>query len=98
MGFTYAASKLVVQLADVRIIALGVLDFPKSAYHVNKNARTFLHPPGLRGSETAKIEVSRKYNLSKTRIVKSPTSIPLHLAPQVNLYVPVFRPVMGGYV
>ncbi|OCH95999.1 hypothetical protein OBBRIDRAFT_809530 [Obba rivulosa] len=38
----------VVEFADVRIIALGVLHKPRSRLSVNDNARTFLHPPGMR--------------------------------------------------
>ncbi|KAI0005142.1 hypothetical protein BJV74DRAFT_807212 [Russula compacta] len=39
--------RLVVQLADVRILALGVLNNPRGPFTINKNARTFLHPPGI---------------------------------------------------
>ncbi|KAI0303953.1 hypothetical protein BC826DRAFT_980589 [Russula brevipes] len=38
--------RLVVQLADVRILALGVLNNPRGAFTINRNARAFLHPPG----------------------------------------------------
>ncbi|EMD40480.1 hypothetical protein CERSUDRAFT_111075 [Gelatoporia subvermispora B] len=37
----------VVEFADVRIIALGVLHRPRSKLSVNDNARNFLHPPGV---------------------------------------------------
>ncbi|KAI9513263.1 hypothetical protein F5148DRAFT_286601 [Russula earlei] len=39
--------RLVVQLADVRILALGVLNNPRGVFTVNRNARAFLHPPGI---------------------------------------------------
>ncbi|TFY71988.1 hypothetical protein EVG20_g1027 [Dentipellis fragilis] len=39
--------RLVVQFADVRIIALGVLNTPERYLSVNTNARAFLHPPGI---------------------------------------------------
>ncbi|KAI0307039.1 hypothetical protein B0F90DRAFT_1684632, partial [Multifurca ochricompacta] len=39
--------RLVVQLTDVRILALGVLNNPRGAFTINKNARAFLHPPGI---------------------------------------------------
>ncbi|GAW05071.1 hypothetical protein LENED_006905 [Lentinula edodes] len=39
--------RLVVELTDVRIIALGTLDRPRSTLTVNPNAHTFLHPPGI---------------------------------------------------
>ena len=40
-------SKLVVELTDVRIIALGVLNKPRGPTSINTNARLFLHPPGI---------------------------------------------------
>ncbi|KLO19939.1 hypothetical protein SCHPADRAFT_817392 [Schizopora paradoxa] len=40
--------RVVVEFADVRIIALGVLNNPRSPLSINNNARAFLHPPGLR--------------------------------------------------
>ncbi|KAK7676884.1 hypothetical protein QCA50_020140 [Cerrena zonata] len=39
--------RLVLELTDVRILALGVLHKPRSSFSVNKNAKTFLHPPGV---------------------------------------------------
>ncbi|KAJ7584261.1 hypothetical protein C8J56DRAFT_1089809 [Mycena floridula] len=39
--------RLVVQLADVRILALGTLNKPKSTLTINTNAHIFLHPPGI---------------------------------------------------
>ncbi|KAF9078122.1 hypothetical protein BDP27DRAFT_1310815 [Rhodocollybia butyracea] len=39
--------RLVVELADVRILALGTLNHPRSTLTVNPNAHTFLHPPGI---------------------------------------------------
>ncbi|KAL4249671.1 hypothetical protein ABKN59_007062 [Abortiporus biennis] len=44
----------VVEFADVRIIALGVLHKPRSSMMVNKNARLFLHPPGMERVEVDK--------------------------------------------
>ncbi|KAJ3828104.1 hypothetical protein F5880DRAFT_1029998 [Lentinula raphanica] len=44
--------RLVVQLADVRIIALGTLNRPRSTLTVNPNAHTFLHPPGIDDLQT----------------------------------------------
>ncbi|KAJ7284135.1 hypothetical protein C8J57DRAFT_1433033 [Mycena rebaudengoi] len=38
--------ELVVQLADVRILALGTLNRPRSPLTVNPNAKLFLQPPG----------------------------------------------------
>ncbi|KAF5358927.1 hypothetical protein D9758_004842 [Tetrapyrgos nigripes] len=39
--------RLVVQLQDVRILALGTLNSPRSTLTVNPNAHSFLHPPGI---------------------------------------------------
>lgn len=39
--------QLVVELADVRIIAFGVLNKPRGSTTVNSNARLFLHPSGV---------------------------------------------------
>ena len=41
------SAQLVVELADVRIIALGVLNKPRGSTSVNANARLLLHPPGI---------------------------------------------------
>ncbi|THH30697.1 hypothetical protein EUX98_g3509 [Antrodiella citrinella] len=40
-------TRLLVEFADVRIVALGVLNKPRSNFTVNSNARTLLHPPGI---------------------------------------------------
>ncbi|KAF5387659.1 hypothetical protein D9615_000596 [Tricholomella constricta] len=39
--------RLVVELADVRILAFGTLNRPRSALTFNPNAHMFLHPPGI---------------------------------------------------
>ncbi|GJE84346.1 hypothetical protein PsYK624_004220 [Phanerochaete sordida] len=39
--------RLIVELADVRIIALGVLNKPRGTTSVNPYARVLLHPPGI---------------------------------------------------
>ena len=39
--------QLVVEFRDVRIIALGVLNKPRSSFSINQNARLLLHPPGM---------------------------------------------------
>lgn len=32
---------------DVRILALGVVNRPRTSFTINRNAHTFLYPPGL---------------------------------------------------
>ena len=44
--------QLVVQLADVRVLALGVLNKPRSSLSINENARIFLRPPEHVGENT----------------------------------------------
>ncbi|KAJ6538573.1 hypothetical protein DFH09DRAFT_1177262 [Mycena vulgaris] len=44
-------ARLVVQFADVRVLALGTLNRPRSPLTVNPNAKAFLHPPGI-GSDS----------------------------------------------
>ncbi|KAK0230639.1 hypothetical protein IW262DRAFT_1339509 [Armillaria fumosa] len=43
--------RLVVTLADVRILAFGTLNRPRSTLMVNPNAHIFLHPPGIEADE-----------------------------------------------
>ncbi|TFK43747.1 hypothetical protein BDQ12DRAFT_675493 [Crucibulum laeve] len=43
--------RLVVEFADVRILAFGTLGRPQSTLTVNTNARIFLHPPGIEAGE-----------------------------------------------
>ncbi|KAH7916270.1 hypothetical protein BJ138DRAFT_596179 [Hygrophoropsis aurantiaca] len=47
--------RLVVSFQDVRIIALGVLNRPRTSLTVNRNARILLHPPGVEGCENRRI-------------------------------------------
>ncbi|TFK55560.1 hypothetical protein OE88DRAFT_1709994 [Heliocybe sulcata] len=49
----YQRLQLVVQFADVRIIALGVLTKPKGPFSLNPNAKALLHPPGIEKSYVA---------------------------------------------
>ena len=42
--------KLVIELADVRILALGTITKPRSNFSINSNAHLFLNPPGIVGS------------------------------------------------
>lgn len=42
--------QLVIELADVRILALGTITKPRSNFSINPNAHLFLNPPGIVGS------------------------------------------------
>jgi len=44
-----AIPQLVVELADVRILALGTITKPRSNFSINPNAHHFLNPPGIAG-------------------------------------------------
>ncbi|KAK0461993.1 uncharacterized protein EV420DRAFT_1266034 [Desarmillaria tabescens] len=44
--------RLVVTLADVRILAFGTLNRPRSTLMVNPNAHILLHPPGIEADES----------------------------------------------
>lgn len=48
--------QLVVQFTDVRILAFGVLNTPKTHFSVNDNAWSLLHPPGVRLPELSELE------------------------------------------
>jgi len=43
--------RVVLQLTDVRIIALGIMNRPRTNFLVNRNARAFFCPPGLGASD-----------------------------------------------
>ncbi|KZS97494.1 hypothetical protein SISNIDRAFT_449005 [Sistotremastrum niveocremeum HHB9708] len=45
--------RIVVQFADVRILALGVLHKPRGSFTINSNAKAFLQPPGITSSTTS---------------------------------------------
>jgi hypothetical protein len=44
--------QLVVELADVRVLAFGTLNRPRSTLTINPNAHMFLHPPGVDADDT----------------------------------------------
>ncbi|EGO02029.1 hypothetical protein SERLA73DRAFT_104286 [Serpula lacrymans var. lacrymans S7.3] len=84
--------RLVVEFPDVRIIALGVLNRPKTQFTVNANARAFLHPPGieavdniLTGSSDGNDSVESDNN------TQPPNTLP------DRLYFPVNQTSQAGY-
>ncbi|KAJ7780996.1 hypothetical protein B0H16DRAFT_1658683 [Mycena metata] len=70
-------ARLVVQFADVRVIALGTLNRPRSSLTVNPNAKAFLHPPGV-APDTAAIKdySSLKYPLPAQTHINYPFYTP----------------------
>jgi hypothetical protein len=48
--------QLVVEFADVRILAFGTLNKPRSPFSVNPNAQIFLHPPGINHSTASVVD------------------------------------------
>lgn len=66
--------RLVVELADVRILAFGVLTKPRSPFSINENARILLHPLGIhRGDsdETASLSETSSLHSSRFSFTKS---------------------------
>lgn len=67
-----APPQVIVELADVRILALGILAKPRSNLSVNPNARIFVNPPGIPG------DTQRKDFFSKVSVRKPLTLIDDH--------------------
>ncbi|KAI0321388.1 hypothetical protein OF83DRAFT_1161811 [Amylostereum chailletii] len=93
--------RLVVQLADVRVIALGVLNIPRGTFTINKNARAFLHPPGLVGGGNVVAGVHNPDSPSShaRRVSTSFTSeTPLLIMPQYErMSMPIPAPSHAHY-
>lgn len=47
--------QVIVEFADVRILAIGVLNKPRTSFGVNHLAKTLLHPPGIDGDAPSKL-------------------------------------------
>lgn len=47
--------RVVVEFADVRILAIGVLSKPRTSFGVNHLAKALLHPPGIDGDAATKL-------------------------------------------
>ncbi|KAJ3574790.1 hypothetical protein NP233_g1519 [Leucocoprinus birnbaumii] len=56
--------RVVIELADVRIIAFGVLSRPKTTLSINPNAHMLLRPPGIEWGEAKRNTAGRKRHLS----------------------------------
>ncbi|KAJ7068513.1 hypothetical protein C8F01DRAFT_612703 [Mycena amicta] len=61
-------ARLVVQFADVRILALGSLDHPRSEWSVNANAKLLLEPPELASPRSRSYSVLRYPTPADTHI------------------------------
>ncbi|KAH9850792.1 hypothetical protein C2E23DRAFT_869742 [Lenzites betulinus] len=76
-------ARLVVEFKDVRIIALGVLTKPRSAFSINHNARLFLHPPGITKGEEGLSSSSESISEGSEESFQSP---PEQTVPPRNAY------------
>ena len=90
-------SQLVVEFADVRILAFGVLNAPRSPLTVNRNARRLLQPPGVYPSTTdaASIRSGDTASTANTRCglsIPSKSSIGLNLIPFTAAMEPMSYP------
>ncbi|THH11905.1 hypothetical protein EW145_g329 [Phellinidium pouzarii] len=100
--------RLVVELADVRILALGVLCKPRSTFSINENARVLLHPPGIQrddevsASLTSRVSVdekmgvlSRDSNHFNSPLINSEYTLMTHPQPSPrHINYPLYTP--GG--
>jgi len=65
----------IVEFADVRVIALGVLHKPRSSFTINKNARILLHPPGIEKDEPPTVEDSASWHSARSSISSEASQI-----------------------
>ncbi|KAI0353047.1 hypothetical protein OH77DRAFT_1497540 [Trametes cingulata] len=90
-------ARLVVEFKDVRIIALGVLTKPRSAFSVNHNARLFLHPPGItKGEEdesTTSGSISDGSDESFQSLLEAPVPVKNHHGNPKDLYRELTHPL-----
>ncbi|KAF8450638.1 hypothetical protein L210DRAFT_2402058 [Boletus edulis BED1] len=80
--------RVVLQLMDARILALGVVNRPSPHLTTNRNAHAFLYPPGLEPHSTTVTwddEVSKHYNTIYRRL-SYPT--PSHTHSNYPMYTP----------
>lgn len=80
--------KLVVEFADVRILAFGVRNKPRSTFMINSNARMLLQPPGISGSvgvenilDSSRASIDERMSLRSTSNTykHSPVKCVLHI-------------------
>ncbi|KAJ6628935.1 hypothetical protein B0H10DRAFT_1777484 [Mycena sp. CBHHK59/15] len=84
--------RLVVRFADVRILALGTLNRPRSPLTVNVNAKCFLHPSGIPSSSRSETSDGEHYSGSSTSPMYSRLRYPLPAQTHANY--PFYTP--GG--
>ncbi|KAH9948409.1 hypothetical protein B0H21DRAFT_847298 [Amylocystis lapponica] len=66
--------RVLVEFADVRIIALGVLNKPRTAFTVNNNARALLHPPFIEKPDNLDAETEDTSDVSDIATIDDATS------------------------
>jgi len=62
---THVTSQPVLDLQDLRILALGTLDRPRTNFPVNPNAHLFLNPPGVYANPVESNTISNSRSLQK---------------------------------
>ncbi|KAF9443324.1 hypothetical protein P691DRAFT_738030 [Macrolepiota fuliginosa MF-IS2] len=84
--------RLVLELADVRIIAYGTLDRPRTTLDINPNAHMFLHPPGIEQGEARRNIIRRNFSNAEDFIqdygvypLMSVTSVPNYLSQEYQI-------------
>ncbi|KAH8118654.1 hypothetical protein DFH11DRAFT_1568580 [Phellopilus nigrolimitatus] len=85
--------RLVVEFADVRILAFGVLCKPRSTFSINENARTLLHPPGIhRDEEEEASSISPRASFDESISVISRDANYFNPPPMNSVYEPLTYP------
>jgi hypothetical protein len=96
--------QLVVEFADVRVLAFGTLANPRSPFLVNVNAHHFLHPKGIDPYETDLVSNDDPVTVLSNRRIKD-FGIPLSSGTEGNierrsqvLLVAVHKPsILGSF-
>ncbi|KAG6903413.1 hypothetical protein C0995_005436 [Termitomyces sp. Mi166 len=81
--------RLVVEFADVRILAFGTLNRPRSILTVNPNAHMFLYPPGIGPGPDCLVDALRSYSVSSmSTLVEDHGVYPIHNSTPTHTYIP----------
>ncbi|KXN86129.1 hypothetical protein AN958_10496 [Leucoagaricus sp. SymC.cos] len=80
--------RVVLELADVRIVAYGVLSRPKTTLTINPNAHMLLRPPGIEKGEAKRNTVGRRrYFSNAEEYIQDYGAYPLMTVTSVPLYL-----------